>query len=253
MGLLEGKVSIVTGASGGIGKAVVEEFLREGAIVNAGSRNTKLLNELANRWREIGPVNVGFLDVSDEESINTFVERVVKNWGRVDCLANVAGYIMDKELWNKGFLDVGVEEVLRVFKVDTLGTFNMCRKIIPLMIEQGKGVIVNFSSTPAITGYERGLPYTLSKAAVTALTKHIAWEYGRYGLRAYTIALGNIVTEATLAALTKQEVEKLALESSARRWGKPEEVAAVVSYLCSDKPSYVNGQTIVVDGGTVML
>ncbi|MCS7133417.1 MAG: SDR family oxidoreductase [Candidatus Caldarchaeum sp.] len=255
MGILDGKKCIVTGATGGVGRAVVEEFLNEGAYVVAGARRIAVLEELANGWRKrFSPdrVHTEFLDVSDEKSVSSFVEKVLKLFGKIDAVVNVAGYVLEPELWNKRLAETSAEEIFAVMNVDVIGSFLMVKHAVKSMKKQKAGVFINFSSTPAITGYDRGLAYTLAKSAIIGLTKHIAWEYGRHGIRAYTLALGSIETEPSVKWLSKGEYEMLARESPLGRWGRPEEVAAVAAFLCSDKPSFVNGQTIVIDGGAVL-
>ncbi|MEM2237035.1 MAG: SDR family oxidoreductase [Candidatus Caldarchaeum sp.] len=255
MGLLDGKKCIVTGATGSVGRAIVEEFLKEGASVAAGGRRVSLLKSLAETW-SAGAKNAvitDFLDVSDEASVSAFVNKAYQAFGGLNALVNVAGYALEKSLWTKSLVDHTLDDVVKVMKVDLLGSFLMVKHVLPLMRDGGGGVIVNFSSTPAISGYDKGFAYTLAKAAVIGLTKHVAREFGRFGIRAYTLALGNIKTERTVSALTPEQYRALAEESSFGRWGRVEEVASVTAFLCSDKASYINGQTIIVDGGTVML
>jgi 3-oxoacyl-[acyl-carrier protein] reductase len=114
------------------------------------------------------------------------------------------------------------------------------------------GVIINIASTPAIAGYTKGAPYTIAKAANIALTKCIALEYGSNNIRSYTMALGNIATLATYNSMTEIDRNKAAEEPSMKRWGKPEEVAKVAACIASDNFSFTTGNTIVIDGGTVL-
>ncbi|GBC70014.1 Dihydroanticapsin 7-dehydrogenase [archaeon HR01] len=254
MGLLEGKACIVSGASSEIGVATVEELLREGAHVTAGSRRVDFLERLRDGWaaRYGGErVYVGYLDVSDEDVVRDFVGQAVRRHGRIGGLVNLAGYNIDPGLWFKPCTELELKEIMDVFKVDLAGSFLMSKHVIPHMIGAG-GVIINISSTPAVAGYRYGCAYSIAKSALHALTRHIAWEYGGKGVRAYTLALGNIETSTTREAV-KEMYEELAAESPARRWGRPSEVASVISVLLSEKMSFVNGQTVVVDGGTVML
>lgn len=253
--VLGGRVCIVTGASSDIGRETVSELLREGAYVHAGSRRFDLLRSYRDEWaRAFGEnrVWVRRLDVTDENDVSKFVEEVFSHHRRIDAVVNLAGYPIDQNLWNRGLTDLSFEDISGVFKVDLGGSFLLSKYAIPCMVKNRHGVIVNIGSTPAIAGYDRGCAYTIAKAALVGLTKHIASEYGRMGIRAYTLALGNIETITTKKALS-ESYEALARESPAGRWGKPSEVASVISVLCSDKMSFVNGQTIVVDGGTVMI
>jgi 3-oxoacyl-[acyl-carrier protein] reductase len=121
------------------------------------------------------------------------------------------------------------------------------------MIKNKGGVIINIASTPAVSGHTEGAPYTIAKAGVVAITKHIALEYGDKGIRAYTLALGNISTEATFSAMTVTERKKAAMENSMKRWGDPQEVAKIAAGMASDDFAFATGNTIVIDGGTVML
>jgi len=256
MGIVEGKVCIVTGASGDIGRAVAEELLREGAFVAVGSRRESLVKEFVEEWAITygrDRVRGWRLDVSDEKMVSFFVEKTVEAFGRVDGLANVAGYPMEERLWKTTLTEIDPEDIVKVIRVDVIGSFLMTKHVLAKMLKRRSGVIVNFSSTPALSGYDRGLPYTLAKSAILGLTKHIVQEYGRKGIRAYTLALGNIKTKPTVSILSKAEFEALERESPSGRWGTPEDVAYVVSFLMSNRSSYINGQTIVVDGGTVLL
>lgn len=253
--MLDGRVCIVSGASSEIGLATVEELLSKGALVYAGSRRVELLRRWRGEWAERyggDRVWAEYLDVTDEDNVRRFVEAVLSKLGRVDGLINLAGYPIESRLWNARLTELTYEEVSSVFKVDLGGSFLLSKYVIPAMVRNRHGVIVNISSTPALAGHDRGAAYSIAKAALMALTKHIAYEYGGVGVRSYTLALGNIETSTTKAAMPEM-YEELAMESPAKRWGKPAEVASVIAVLCSDMMSYVNGQTIVVDGGAVML
>ena len=117
------------------------------------------------------------------------------------------------------------------------------------MVEKGRGAIINISSTPAISGYIKGAPYTVAKAANLGITKHIAAEFGKYGIRCNAIAPGTIATQRNWERLTTEQRVDIVSSIPLGRAGKPEEVAGVALMLASDYCSFVNGQTIVVDGG----
>jgi len=121
------------------------------------------------------------------------------------------------------------------------------------VLNRNGGVIINISSTPAIAGHIEGSPYTIAKAGNIALTKCIAMEYGSSNIRAYTLALGNIATLATCGSMTEYDRAQAAAEPSMKRWGKPEEVAKVAACVASDNFSFATGNTIIIDGGTVLL
>jgi 3-oxoacyl-[acyl-carrier protein] reductase len=162
-------------------------------------------------------------------------------------------------MWNKRFHEVAEEDLEKVIDVDLKGAFRLSQAAIPLMLENGSstsragGVIINIASTPAVAGHTAGAPYSIAKSGVIAITKHIALEYGDKNIRAYTLALGNISTEATFASMTLTERKKAAMENSMKRWGDPREVATIAANVASQDFSFATGNTIVIDGGTVML
>src|SRR5262249_42221603 len=155
------------------------------------------------------------------------------------------------KLWLKKFHTVTEKELVEIIKVDLLGTFSMSKEVIKLMLLRGNGgVIINIVSTPSISGSSFGSPYSIAKAAMINVTKHIALEYAQNGIRAYSLALGNIATDATFRALTSSERIKARHESAMKRWGRPEEVAKIATTIANDSFSYATGNTIIVDGGS---
>jgi 3-oxoacyl-[acyl-carrier protein] reductase len=253
--LLENKKALVSGASRGIGKSIALAFAENAAQVALVSRNLadieKVVREIDERFHAKSIPLMG--DVSSKEGSKGIVEKAVSGLGRVDILVCAAGFPLVSEIWEKKIHELDEEEVRRVFETDLLGSFRLAKEVLPQMISQKEGVIIVFSSTPAIAGYGKGGAYTISKAANLGLIKEIAAAYGEYNIRAYAIAPGNIRTERTYNPLSEDERKKLASEASMKRWGEPEEVAGVAVALASDKMSFVTGQTIVVDGGTVMV
>jgi 3-oxoacyl-[acyl-carrier protein] reductase len=192
------------------------------------------------------------LDITDESSVLKFAKMVSDHYGSVDILVNNAGYPFDRKIWYKQLHKVGDDEFKNILAVDLQGTFRLTRAVLPLMAKTG-GVVISISSTPAISGHVEGAPYTLAKAGIIAMTKHIALEYGRKNIRAYTLALGNIATDATFNSMTATERKMAASENAMKRWGDPREVARVAACVASDDFSFATGNTIVIDGGTVML
>lgn len=253
--LLQGKRAIITGAGKGIGRAISLALAGNGADVCVASRTSKdiesLLAEIRAKYkvRAVGVV----ADISKKNDVSTIVEKAVRELGGVDALVCAAGYPMVPTIWESKLHELSEDDFLKVFETDVLGSFKIIKEVLPLMSRQKNGVIVAFSSTPAIAGYSKGGPYTVAKAANLGLIKEIASEYGEKNIRAYAVAPGNIRTERTFDQLSESEKATLAKESPMKRWGKPSEVAEVVSMLVSDKFSFVTGQTIVIDGGTVML
>jgi 3-oxoacyl-[acyl-carrier protein] reductase len=186
---------------------------------------------------------------------------MLSKFGRIDILVNNAGYPFDKNIWYKRFHEGTDEELQKIMGVDVQGSVRLSRAVISSMIQKntnknssssGGGVIINISSTPAIAGHTEGAPYTIAKAANIALTKCIAKEYGINGIRSYTMALGNIATMATYDSMTEVARNKAAEEPPMKRWGRPEEVAKIAASIASDSFSFATGNTIVIDGGTVL-
>jgi 3-oxoacyl-[acyl-carrier protein] reductase len=269
---LKGKIVIITGSSKGIGFAIAKEFAEnKGAIVIVCSRHLKQAVSASAQIK--GQTFAAKLDVTDESNIKEFIQHVLSKYKRIDVLVNNSGYQFDKNIWYKNFHEVTDEEFDKIMDVDLKGSIRLARAVIPVMLcnsnittgnkteqreveaeerEEG-GVIINISSTPAIAGHMEGSPYTIAKAANIALTKCIAMEYGRNNIRAYSMALGNISTKATYESMNEEDRKHAAEEPAMKRWGRPEEVAKVAACIADDSFSYATGNTIVIDGGTVLL
>ncbi|MHB1908905.1 MAG: SDR family NAD(P)-dependent oxidoreductase [Nitrososphaerales archaeon] len=252
--LLQGKRTLVTGAGKGIGKSIALAFAENGSDVALVSRTKKDVDLAVSEVKSLHNVKAHPIsaDVSTMEGAAMIVKQASEALGGIDIVVCAAGYPLIAKIWDESLHRIDEADILRIFEADVLGSFRVIKDAIPLMIAQDSGVVILFSSTPAISGYDKGGAYTLSKAANLGLVKAIAAEYGRYNIRAYAIAPGNIRTERTFDHLSRQEKEALANEASMKRWGTPSEVADVAVALASGKMGFVTGQTIVVDGGTVM-
>jgi len=249
--LLSTKTAVVTGAAKGIGHEVAKVLAARGATVIACSRNLAAVEDAI---RGIGGKTfTEELNVESQKSVDGFVRKIRNEHNRIDILVNAAGYPFDATLWHKKFDQVTDEELQAILNVDLLGNFRLTKAVIPTMVRGGGGVIVNLASTPALSGHTEGAPYSAAKAALVALTKHIALEYGLNNIRAYALALGNIATDATFKSITVEERENAAGENAMRRWGKPVEVATAIAALVSGDFSFSTGSTIVLDGGAVLL
>ena len=179
------------------------------------------------------------------------VNKTIQKHGLIDVLVNNAGYMIKDELWDASFEKIDDESLEKVFDVDTVGTY-CCHAVLPKMVEQRHGIIIHLSSTPAISGYVKGAHYTVAKAANLGITKHIAVEFGKFGIRCNAIAPGTIATQRNWERLNTSQQVDIVSSIPLGRADKPEEVAGVALMLASDYTSYVNGQTIVVDGGETM-
>lgn len=241
---LQGKVAVVTAAGQGIGRAIAEAYVAEGATVWATDLDVAKLDGLARAKRRK-------LDVLSDKQVANFAEKV----GPIDILCNAAGYVhhgtileCDDKAWDFSF-DLNVRSMHRLIKA-----------FLPGMLEKGAGSIVNIASG---AGSVRGIPnryvYGTTKAAVIGLTKAVAADFIRKGVRANAICPGTIESPSldqrieTLAKETKQPVEKVRQAFVDRqpigRLGKPEEIAAMAVYLAGDESSYTTGQIFLVDGG----
>lgn len=255
MSRLSGKVAIVTGSSGGIGRATAIEFAKEGADVvlqyrSRVSETKTLADKVTGLGQKAILARVDFTNVKQApREVRKMVDETIKELGRVDVLVNLAGYPARGE-WNKRFLEISPKSFFKPLNVDLFGSFLCAQAVAPHMLRQRKGVIVNVSSTPALSGHSKGFSFTVAKAGVIGLTKALACELAPY-VRVNTIALGNVETE-WLNELTKEELNNAKQENLIKRLGTPEEIAKSIAFLCSDDSSFLNGQTIVLDGGTTL-
>ena len=246
---LNGKSVVVTGASSGMGKAIVEKFVREGANVIAIARRKERLETLAESLKDEPGKVVPFAgDISKEETINEAIDLAVKEFGRLDVMVNNAGVMDDMSPIG----DVVNEKIEQVFAVNVYAPMYAMRKAVQVFLEQGGGGnIINIASLGAMRTCA-GAVYAASKAAVVSLTKNTAYMYMPNGIRCNAIAPGGIVTEISnsmgIPNMAGYERVKMVL-GLAPTPGSPEQIASAALFLASDDSSYVNGDVLVVDGG----
>jgi NAD(P)-dependent dehydrogenase (short-subunit alcohol dehydrogenase family) len=242
------KVSIVTGAGGGVGRAISRRLYSEGAkLVVVGrdlSKLTSLVRELADESRVI-PIKA---DVTKETDVINVIEQTISLFDRVDILINSAGTINEP----KPFHLMSEDEWTPLIETNLIGTFRTTKSVLPIMMEAKTGNIVNISSLLGMRAIPR-VPlsvYGVTKAAVIMFTKSIAVEYGQYGIRCNCIAPSTIRTQIIEPYLEDDEA-RITLESSfpLRRIGTAEDIAGGVAYLCSNDANWITGIVLTVDGG----
>lgn len=248
---LDGKICIVTGGAGGLGLEIAKELARKSATVIITSRNKTKLQKACNL---VGKNTYGFeLDVIKTKSIVQFIKNISQDFDTVDVLVNNAGFPFERKIWFKNVHDITDTELLNVIQVDLIGSFRVTKEILKIMMKKRKGVIINIASTPAIAGHSNGLPYSIAKAGLIGLTKHIALEYGQYNIRSYSVALGDIDTQAMRKAFSKSELRRARNENTLKRLGRPEEIARSIASIASENFSYSTGNTLIIDGGKVII
>ncbi|HZP44177.1 MAG TPA: glucose 1-dehydrogenase [Candidatus Binataceae bacterium] len=247
-GTLEGKVSLITGAGSGIGRATARVFAREGArlvladVAEAGGQETLAM------VREAGADAIFVrCDCAVEADVNATVVAAVTRFGRLDCAFNNAGIGGAAKLTH----EYSLADWNRVIAVNLTGVWLCMRAEIEQMLKQGSGVIVNTSSIMGLTGAIRVPAYTAAKHGVAGLTKAAALEYARHGIRVNAVCPAPIYTPLLQQGFARRpDIEERYIRSEPmKRLGQPEEVAEAVAWLCSDKASYVTGVPFPVDGG----
>jgi NAD(P)-dependent dehydrogenase (short-subunit alcohol dehydrogenase family) len=237
---LDGQVAIITGGASGIGRATAVRFAAEGARVAVFDRD----GEAAARVAQEVDGTAHTVDVRDGDALSAAVRAVADATGRIDVLFNNAGsgdlrplHTVDDKLWH------------RLIDVNLTGTFNGMRAVVPIMLEAGRGAIVNNASVSALTPTRNEAAYSAAKAGVIALTKSGALEYGPE-VRVNCVAPGHVRTPLTAVWEQFPDVfDPVARQIPLGRIGHADEIAEVVLFLASARSSYVTGQTLVVDGG----
>ena len=243
-GSLEGKVAVVTGAAQGIGNAIARGLAAEGARIVVADLSRA---EQAAREFEGG---IGLtVDVADEAEVERMAQEVVERCGSIDILVNNAGLYASLQM--RPFTEIPVEEWRRVMDVNVLSMFLTTRAVVPRMLEQGGGRIVNISSGTPFRGVPFLLHYVTSKGAIVALTRALAKELGRHDVLVNCVAPGFTMSDGVrehpevIEALREASVSARTLQ----RDQEPEDVVGAVVFLCGPGATFVTGQTIVIDGG----
>ncbi len=247
MDRLKGKVAMITGAGSGIGKETARMFRQEGAKVSVLDLVTGDIEKVCS---EIDPGTANTFcmkgDVTNREDVKAWVDETVKRFGRVDALINNAGIIRDaltlkmtEDQWNM------------VINVDLKGAFNCVQAVVNLMVAQGGGSIVNASSIVGVYGNIGQANYAAAKGGLIALTKSLAKELGRKGIRVNAVAPGFIMTPMT-AQVPPKILDMMRDKTPLQKLGEPSDVAWAYVYLSSEEARYVSGTVLFVDGGLVI-
>jgi len=244
---LNDKVAVVTGAAGRIGRAVVARLIKEGAYVAAADVNGDGAREVADLHGERA-FAIAF-DAADDGSIESLITQAVQHFGRLDILHNNAALVNLGELGpDTTVLETPAALWDATMHINARGYFLAARYAIPHMIAAGGGSIINTSSGASLFGDDVRVAYGASKGAVNVLTKYIAAQHGKQGVRCNAICPGMIADEAMLKAVPKMAALHVR-HSLLTRIGRPDDIASMVAFLASDESSYVTGQIISVDGG----
>ncbi|VVB54210.1 L-rhamnose 1-dehydrogenase (NADP(+)) [uncultured archaeon] len=241
------KVVIITGSGSGIGKETGILFAKEGAKVVIADVNEKSGAETVESIKNAGgEAFFARLDVSNREQAKQVVKETIAKYGRLDVLINNAGIIQDalvvkmtEEQWDK------------VININLKGPFNCIQAVVGQMISQGSGVILNISSIVALYGNVGQTNYAATKAGLVGMTKTLAKELGKKGIRVNAVAPGFIYTPMT-ATVPEKILEMMKEKTPLKRLGTPADVASTLLFLASDEASFINGAVISVDGGLLL-
>ncbi|MEK0444813.1 MAG: hypothetical protein RLZZ399_134 [Verrucomicrobiota bacterium] len=249
---LQQKVALVTGAGSGIGAAIADTFARAGAWVLVADRDFSGGSATVERIRQSGGKSDYFeLDVANVDACEEVARKVISMAGRLDILVNNAG------VGHVGtMVDTTVADLDRLYDVNVRGVFNVTKAFFPSMLERRSGVIVNIASIGGLVAVRDRLAYTVSKHAVVGLTRAMALDHAKDGIRVNAICPGRVETPFVSARLKEypdpqKAYEEMCSTQPMGRMGRPEEIAAAALYLASDEASFYTGSTLTPDGGWI--
>ena len=246
---LKGKVALVTAATKGIGLASAQKLAENGAVVYIGARNEELANEVINDIESNGGIaKFVYFNAREAETYVSMIENIVENEGRIDILVNNAAVQYE----DKDFKDITDEQFDKTMKTNIYGTFYMTREALKHMTSGA--CIINTASVVAFKGNEKLVDYSMTKGAITALTRSLSTELAKAkkNIRVNEVAPGPIWTPLIPASFTKTEVASFGQNVAMGRAGQPVECAGAYVFLASDNASYITGQTIHVNGGEIV-
>ena len=249
---LKGKVAWVTGASYGIGFGIASAFAKMGAQIVFNDRNQDKLELGLKSYKELGiDAFGGICDVTDEKAVKEFVNKIIEKFGHLDILVNNAGIIKRVPM-----TEMPVEDFRQVIDIDLVGPFICSKAVIPNMIKEGHGKIINICSMMSELGRETVSAYAAAKGGLKMLTKNICSEYGMYNIQCNGIGPGYIATPQTAPLRERQPDgsrhpfdQFIVSKTPAGRWGTPEDLQGPAVFLASEASDFVNGHILYVDGG----
>jgi NAD(P)-dependent dehydrogenase (short-subunit alcohol dehydrogenase family) len=247
-GRLEGKVCVITGAGGGMGRDAARLFSEEGARVAVADVSLEAAEESA-ALCAVGSAFAVQVDVADEDGVRALMAATAERFGGIDVLYNNAGISPDDDA---SVLDTSVEAWDRVQAVNTRGVFLCCKHGIPYLLERGGGSVINVASFVAILGAATSqISYTASKGAVLSMSRELAVQFARQGVRVNALCPGPVETPLLLAIWGDDPAaaQRRLVHLPMGRLAKPREIVNAALFLASDESSYVNGATFLVDGG----
>ncbi len=247
-GYFQGKTIVITGAASGVGRATALIFAREGANVVCADINDDGVTKTAEMVNEIGSQALALeIDVSKRAAVNNMIELAINGFNRINFLFNCAGSAMRRSK----FLDIDDELLERTLDLNFKGTFYATQAVLPHMLKNGGGVIVNVASMAVKRGGPgASIHYAAAKAAVNTMTMGVAREFATQGIRCLSISPGPIDTAFAAAAATSPELKQQMLNDiPMKRYGKPEEIGELVLFMCSDACEFMTADTVYVNGG----
>lgn len=253
---LSSRIAVVTGGGSGIGKSICELFARQGASVYILERNAEAGESTRSTIeKEGGKVAVLACDVGSREQVHAAMQEIQQKAGRIDILVNNAGvsHIGNVESTTEEDMDL-------IYRINVKGVYNCLHEAVPVMKQQGGGVILNMASIAAVVGLADRFAYSMSKGAVLAMTMSTAKDYLSHNIRCNCISPGRVHTPFVDGFLEKnypgreaEMFEKLSKTQPIGRMGRPEEIATLALYLCSEDSSFITGSNYPIDGGFINL
>lgn len=241
---LKGRCAVVTGGARGIGYAIAERLVRSGATVSLWDMDAEAAASAALELSKLGPVHLAQVDVTDEASVQKAAEKSLEAMGKIDLLVNNAGIAgSTAKLW-----ELPVAEWRKVVEIDLIGPYLCCRSLVPMMLKNGYGRIVNIASVAGKEGNPNASHYSAAKAGVVALTKSLGKELAQSNILVNCVTPAVIETDI-LKQVGQQHIDYMLSKIPMGRFGKKEEAAAMVAWLCSEDCSFTTASVFDLTGG----